>query len=571
MCNKSNTCSANKKRKEYKMNNCCKKISFIISGLLLICSSLANAATLQQAVRQTIQTNPEVLTKLKGWLAAQKGIRVAQGGYLPSLDLTGSAGIEKIKNPIEDKNNLKPVGAWLTLQQMIFDGFATPSEVERNKKLSLAEQYTVQGTSNDIALLTTKAYLDVIRTRQIVNLAQQNYQTHQRIYSMIKRRSESGLSRRADQSQSFGRLSRAKANLLGAQNNYRNAVASYYKIVGLNPDRLQTPRSPKPSALPLNKKAAIQEALANHPTLKAARADIEEAQAQHRAAKAPYYPRLDAIVDGSIGSDLEGYDGHYHDYRAMLRLKYNLFNGGSDQARKEQTALLVQQAEQIQNNTYNQVVENMKLAWNDLQTAQQQLDYLKKHRNAATATVSAYYKQFTLGKRTLLDVLNTEDELFTAKVAYVDGPKYRVLNANGKILAYLHVPDPTVQKPPAAATAKPQKKKSAVKKAAKPGAAASYKVASKHIAPKIKSGYTLQLYNSYNKKDAINFIVKNKLHNNAAFYKTKFLNRDKYIVIYGAYKTPAQALSVIGSLPKSIQKLNPTVKPIAKVQHEMRV
>jgi adhesin transport system outer membrane protein len=576
------------------MKNYCKKISFIISGLLLICCSLANAGTLQQAVAQTIQTNPEVLVKLKGWLAAQKGIRVAQGGYLPSLDLTGEGGIENINSPIEDKDNLKPIGAGLTLQQMIFDGFATPSEVQRNEKLALAEQYTVQGTSNDIALLTTKAYLDVMRTRQIVKLAQQNYRTHQRIYSMIKRRSESGLSRKADRSQAFGRLSRAKANLLGAQNNYRNAIATYYKIVGTNPYKLQTPKSPKPSYLPLNKKLAIQEALDNHPTLKAAKADIEEAQAQHRAAKAPYYPRLDAILDGSTGSDLEGYDGHYHDYRAMLRLKYNLFNGGSDKARVEQTALLVEQAEQIQNNTYNQVVENMKLAWNDLQTSQQQLGYLKKHRNAATSTVKAYYKQFTLGKRTLLDVLNTEDELFTAKVAYIDGQsnlllsKYRVLNANGKILAYLHVPDPTVEKPPAAAapmkTQQQPKAKTAKKpvpvKTAKPGVVTKgpaappktgYKVASKHIAPKIKTGYTLQLYNSYNKNEAINFIVKNKMHNKAAFYKTKFLNRDKYIVIYGAYKTPAQALGVIESLPKSIQKWNPTVKPISKVQQEMRI
>ena len=160
--------------------------------------------------------------------------------------------------------------------------------------------------------------------------------------------------------------------------------------------------------------------------------------------------------------------------------------------------------------------------------------------------------------------------------------------------AYLKVPDPTVQKPeapaaaPAAATpaATPTPKTAAAPVAPAPvpvpakagvvttGPAApspnGYKVASKHIAPKIQSGYTLQLYNSYNKNDAINFIVRNNLRDKAAFYKTRFLNRDKYIVIYGAYKTPAQALNVIQSLPPEIQKWNPTVKPISKVQQEMQ-
>ncbi len=582
------------------MNNLCKKISFIISGLLLICVSQANAGggypyspgyTLPQAVTRTIQTNPEVLVKLKGWLAAQKGIDVAKGGYLPDLDLTGETGVERINSPIQDEHTLKPIGAGLTLQQMIFDGFATPSEVERNEKLTLAEQYTVQGTSNDIALLATKAYLDVMRTQQIAGFAQDNYRTHQRIYSMIKRRSERGLSRKADMSQAYGRLARAQANLLAAQNNYNNAVVTYYKIVGVMPNNLQLPDSPKPSDLPLGQQDAIHQALDNHPTLKAARADIEEAQAQHKAARAPYYPRLDAVLDGNTGSDIEDYDGHYHDYRAMLKLKYNLFNGGSDKARIEQTALLVQQAEQVQNNTFNQVVENMKLAWNDLQTAQQQLDYLKSHQDAAQATVKAYNQQFKIGKRTLLDVLNTEDEVFSSKVAYLNGKynllfsKYRVLNADGKILPYLQVSDPTMQhqqlsmapttvpptKPkviPAIPLAKPQPGAVTTGPAAPP--TTGYKVASKHIAPSVQSGYTIQLYNSYNRNDAINFVLNNNLQDKAAFYKTAFLNRDKYIVIYGTYRTPAQALKVISSMPQTLQKWNPTVKPISKVQQEMR-
>ncbi len=429
-----------------------KKVLFLIGSILLITVTSINAQTLKQVVAQTIYTNPDVLIKLKGWLAAQKGIRQAQGGYLPSIDFSGDLGTEYIDTPIEpNDHNLTPAGIGLSLREMIFDGFATPYEVQRNKKLTLAEQYTVEGTSNDVALLATKAYLDVIRTQKIINLAQQNYQIHQKIYSMIKQRSESGLGREADTNQAFGRLSKAKANLLAASNNYRDALAIYFRIVGTMPKNLQIPSSPKARVLPATKNIAIHEAVNNHPILKAARADIEEAQAQHHAALSTFFPRLDAVLSTSNGDDINGYKGHYHDYRAALQLRYNLFRGGSDLAYRQKTGLLVEQAVQIHNRTCNQVEENMKLAWNALQTSQDQLAYLKNHQDASVSTTNAYYSQFTIGKRTLLDFLNSEDESFTAKVDYINGQfdlllsKFRVLNATGTLLSYFHLPIPTQQ------------------------------------------------------------------------------------------------------------------------------
>lgn len=427
-----------------------KKLSFLIGSITLIICASINAQTLKQAIAQTIYTNPDVLIKLKGWLAAQKGIHQAQGGYLPAIDFSGDLGAEHIDTPIEpDGHDLKPAGIGISLREMIFDGFATPYEVQRNAKLTLAEQYTLEGTSNDVALLATKAYLDVIRNQKIVNLAQQNYQTHKKIYSMIKQRSKSGLGREADTNQAFGRLSKAKANLLAAINNCKDVLATYYRIVGMMPENLQLPNSPKPSMLPATKNIAIHEAINNHPILKAAKADIEEAQAQHRASLSTYFPRLDAVFSASSGDDINGYKGHYHDYRAALQLKYNLFRGGSDLAYLQKTGLLVEEAQQIHNRTYNQVEENMKLAWNSLQTSQKQIVYLKNHQDASIAATNAYYSQFTIGKRTLLDLLNSEDETFTAKIDYLNGQfdlllsKFRVLNANGKLLSYFYIPIPT--------------------------------------------------------------------------------------------------------------------------------
>jgi len=561
-----------------------KKLVLFIGGLLLINCTITNAQTLQQAVAQTVHTNPDILLKLKGWLAAQKGVRKAQGEYLPTVDFNADIGTEHIDYIIHrNDHNLTPAGVGLSLRQIIFNGFATAYEVERNKKLSVAEKYAVEGTANDTALLAIKAYLDVQSTKEIVNLAKRNYKTHRKIYSMIKRRSKRGLTRKADINQASGRLYKAKVNLLAAQNNYDDAVALYYKIVGSTPSNLITPQGPKPSDLPNSETTIIQQAINNHPMLKAAQADIEEARAQHGASKSTNLPHLNALLSATNGSDLNGYQGHYENYEAALQLKYNLFHGGSDKAYQDETALLVEQAQQIHNHTYNQVIENAKLASNALQTSQNQLAYFKKHRDASILTTGAYYQQFKLGKRTLLDLLNSEDELFNTKIDYINGQsnlllsKFRILNANGRLLSYLKIPTPTVilEKVSPTFIMQPAMKITPVQPQvvtnAEKMAPSRYKVASKYISPKISEGYTLQLYNTYNKEEAINFIIKNNLQNKAAFYKTTFLKKDKYVVIHGAYKTPMDAINAINSLPQSLQKLNPVVKSLAKVEKEMRL
>jgi adhesin transport system outer membrane protein len=561
-----------------------KKLVLFIGGLLLINCFPTNAQTLQQAVAQTVHINPDILLKLKGWLASQKGIQRAQGEYLPTVDFNADIGTEHIDYLIyRNGHNLTPAGVGLSLRQMIFNGFATSYEVERNKKLTTAEKYAVEATANDTALLAIKAYLDVQSTQEIVNLAQKNYKTHQKIYSMIKHRSKKGLTRKADINQASGRLYKAKANLLAAQNNYADAVALYYKIVGSTPSNLTTPQSPNLADLPNNENALIQQAINNHPMLKATQADVEEARAQYGASKSTNLPHLDALLSATNGSDLNGYQGHYENYEAVLQLKYNLFHGGSDKAYQDETALLVEQAQQIHNHTYNQIVESAKLAWNALQASQNQLTYFEKHRNASILTTEAYYQQFKLGKRTLLDLLNSEDELFNTKIDYEIGQsnlllsKFRILNANGSLLSYLKILAPTVilEKASSTFTIRPameiaQPVQPQVITNAEKITPSGYKVKSKYISPKISEGYTLQLFNSYNKEEAINFIINNNLQNKSAFYKTTYLKKDKYVVIFGAYKTPMDAINAVNSLPQVLQKLNPVAKSLAKVEEEMR-
>ena len=129
-------------------------------------------------------------------------------------------------------------------------------------------------------------------------------------------------------------------------------------------------------------------------------------------------------------------------------MRYNLFKGGADVARSRSTSALYAQAKDIHQNAYRQVEEGTRLAWNARESLNQQKVFLRKHVEASYDTVQAYNKQFLLGRRTLLDMLNTENELFEARRSYINADydqllaDYRIMNATGRLLDALRITRP---------------------------------------------------------------------------------------------------------------------------------
>jgi adhesin transport system outer membrane protein len=134
-----------------------------------------------------------------------------------------------------------------------------------------------------------------------------------------------------------------------------------------------------------------------------------------------------------------------NDAYAMLRLKYNLYNGGTDKARVAERRIQEMEASEIMNRTRRQVEESTRLSWNSLLTSSDRLPKLKAHADATEQTRDAYAKQFNIGQRTLLDLLDSENELYTARSNYIDGQyvelfaRYRLLADMGKLVEALGV------------------------------------------------------------------------------------------------------------------------------------
>lgn len=439
-----------------------------MGGMMLPLS--ASAMTLEQAVAHTLDSNPELRAAFNRFKAREEQVNQAIAGYMPTVDLTGGYGWEQTDSPATRRRfgrdngdfELERGEAGISIRQMLFDGFYTSSEVDRLSFEASADQWALFAAAEDMALDVTKVYINYIRTEQVMNLAEKNLATHKEIYDQIKQRTDSGLGSIADLSQISGRLARANANLISARNNFFDAKAQFSRVVDKAPDDMIVP-VPDADMLPTDLATSMTLAQDNHPVLKSAAADIEAAQNERSSAQSGYYPKVTLELDGNWNNNLDGEDGvsgsgafrtdvggYSNDLVAMVRVRYNLFAGGKDLAREKEAAYKIGEAKEIRQRAYREVVEGVNLAWNAYEMLTPQKDYIREHVKAAKDTQVAYTQQFNLGQRTLLDLLDTENELFEARKDYLQAEydeivaKYRVLNATGRLLDSLKVTRPTV-------------------------------------------------------------------------------------------------------------------------------
>ena len=428
-----------------------KPLAFIMP-FVVVASGPVNADTLQDAVSMTIKTNPDVLAAANERKAVEEEINQVKAGYYPTVDIAVGTGWELTNSPTTRSSgrgevHLNRDEASIELRQMLFDGMATKNEVLRQTARTNSRAFGVTSVSENSALDAVDAYLNVLRRQKLVDLANANLEAHERFNDQIKLRSERGVGRQSDVEQSTGRLALAKANLVAEQSNLRDAETSYLRVVGTEVNALEDPESPRPS-IPETLDEAVDVAVNTHPTLKTAEADVESAYAQHDTAKSPFYPRVDFELGATANHDIDGVVGTNKDVTAMIRLRYNLLNGGRDSARRAETAHLINQASEIRNNTRRQVEESVRLSWNALQTVNNQMGFFKQHVDSSERSRDAYQQQFNLGQRTLLDLLDSENEVFVSRTSFVNAQydqlfaMYRILNSMGLLLENLGVAAP---------------------------------------------------------------------------------------------------------------------------------
>lgn len=422
-----------------------KKIALVIS--LQFMAMPVMAQSLEQAIAQTLSSNPEIRSAYNEFMSRNELIDASTGDYLPSVDLEAGIGYEDYDNKLGTKGEFDPRNAKISIRQLLWDGSITYNDIQRNKAETEAQRYQLLSDAQDMALKATESYLDVLRAQEILALSEANFAVHQRMYSDIKKRADSGIGSTADLAQVAGRLARSNTNLLSAKSNLNDKNTAFIRTIGAYPEALEKPE------VDINYVAsslddAMEKARKNNPVIYVASNDIEAAQQQYEQAKGTFYPSFSIEASQEWGEELDGSRGDTDEFKAMLKMRYNLYNGGSDAAKSRRAAYQINKSKDVRDRAHRMLDEGTRLAWSAMELASDQTKFLQEHVDASARTVIAYEKQFRIGKRTLLDVLNTENELFESRKAYLNAhysgilAEYRVLNATGLLLDEMRVDVP---------------------------------------------------------------------------------------------------------------------------------
>ena len=306
---------------KFSIKSCVMSTAF--TGLWL--SSLdVSAASLEDSILMALGTNPDVGVVQANRQAIDQELRQARALYMPSIDLRAAAGPEYTNSLAtrgratrasggDASSTLTRMESQLTLTQMLFDGYATTSEVERQLARTDSAAYRVDEAAEFIALDAIEVHLDVLRNEILVDQAKDNLAAHENIMSRVRQGERQGGGSIADVRQTEARLAAARNVLATAVGDLRDARARYVRVTGSKAEDLEN-AAPPIFALPEGPETAAAQATTNSPTVRISKADIDVAKAELKGARAGYYPRFDLElgaaanrqIDGIVGSDVRG-------------------------------------------------------------------------------------------------------------------------------------------------------------------------------------------------------------------------------------------------------------------------
>ena len=430
----------------------------LASAAVLLAAEPAGAGSIRDTVQATLDSNPEIGIVKSNRHAVDQELRQARAGYYPSLDARAAAGPEYTRFSGDrrraslgdnggDSDTLLRKEAQLTLSQMLFDGFETRSEVERQTARVSSASYRVQETAEFTALDAVEAHLEVLRYQEIVKLSDTNLAQIERYLTQVRDLERGGRADSSDVEQTLARLSQAKASLASSRGSLADAIATYEQIVGERPANLILDTPPIAALASGAEDAALQASVTN-PTVLIAASDVDVAEAELRGTRANYLPRLDAELSASASDDVNGVQGQNVGASALLVMRYNLFRGGADIAREREAFQRVNQSRVEVQRARRKAEQEARISYNALETARARAVALRAEAEAQRRTRDAYAGQFELGLRELLDVLDAENQLYAARIALTTAEftdrfaVYRNLAVVGTLLDTLEVTRP---------------------------------------------------------------------------------------------------------------------------------
>jgi adhesin transport system outer membrane protein len=435
---------------------------FAATGLVLAISHAVAAEpfSINDALRQAVHTNPGVGEASANRRATESELRQTQSTLLPQVRVEARWGPEKFdQSAAVSTGTALPVpiagtGVWrngsqesVVVRQILFDGFASIHDIWRQSARVNAAAFRVRERTELIALDAAEGYVDVVRYLRLVALAEQNVANHEKIFSNVNSRFAGGRAGEGDLEQARERVENARAALAEFRRALDEARAKYRKVVGLEPVNL---RFPGPLArMPSTRDEALAVAVRFNPTILAAQADADAAKHAFRVTDGAFVPTLSLEGRATHNDNTYPYLGVTHDdYSGKVVMSWDIFRGGQDVWRRSEMAERYTETTMRHARLQRDALESIDKAWSARTITATRVAALTRQLQADRKTIAAFQKEYELGQRSLIDLLNAENQYFNAVVSLTSArgvivfADYQLLAAMGTLLEYLKAPPP---------------------------------------------------------------------------------------------------------------------------------
>jgi adhesin transport system outer membrane protein len=469
-----------------------------VVSAMVATSAPGAAQTLEQTVLAAIRSNPRIEVVARNREAIDQEVARARGLYLPQIDLRIGAGPERTENASTrargGSSDLTRRDAGIFATQRIFDGWETDSEVARQKARSVSAAHRIGEAVEFVALDAIEAHVEILRQTGLLRLAGENADKHCQIWPIARARAglrpgsaaehplafarckavngtplrprrqdaaAGGVVPAIESDQAEARLESAIATELETRGALDDANSRYLAVVNQQPGMLAQVSVPAMRAAQLGTlEGFVAAARRNNPTLRVTQTDIKVAEREVEGTESVFYPRVNLEIGASRNRDVDGTRGDDSDMSALLVMRWNLYRGGADAAQR-----LVSLGRMSQTIAQNSVAartteEDVRRAWILKQTADERIPVLASAVQKNVLISQTYRDQFVNNGRSLIDVLNAENELFvsrgrllTAELARIVAG-YRLLAFTGELVNALGL-EGVLESDPARRTASP--------------------------------------------------------------------------------------------------------------------
>ncbi|WP_176758500.1 TolC family outer membrane protein [Limimonas halophila] len=398
------------------------------------------ATSLKEAMEQTYRTNPNLQAARRQLEATNEQVPQARSGWRPDVRVNISGGVQRraatsaFESTSETTN---PRTGELRVEQPVYQGGSTVAATERAKNQVRAERNRLASTAQDVLLRAVQAYMDVWRDQAVLRLNRNNVEVLRERLKATRQRFEVGEVTRTDVAQAESRLARAIADRTAARGDLEASRATYAEVIGSQPEDLTLPDAPE--KLPATRTDIVAKARAENPTVQAAGFAEQAARKQVREIVGELLPQVQLVGSVSRSQRQTGEMSETDTAELLARLTVPLYQQGAVSSRVREAKQTASQRQLELASERRTAKQEAISAWEDLQAARSRIDSRQKQVETAEIALEGVTEENRVGERTVLDVLDQEQELLNAQVDLVRARRdlvvasYRVLAAVGDL------------------------------------------------------------------------------------------------------------------------------------------